>query len=296
MAANDMMLVSGQYQADFGAPSNERSGKAIQQRQRQGENATYHYIDHLAKAIRFTGKIILDLVPKIYDTKRVIKIMAEDGKQSDVTIDPAAKQSYVARQIMNQETAKEVIFNPAIGRYDVQADVGPDYGTQREEAFNALSQIIMQNPDLVKVAGDLLMKSADFPLADELAERLERMVPPELKGEGPNPQVVQLQQQMQAMQQLLASMGERLKEKGDEEAHKGAEVDVRAYEAVTKRLDMVLERLGPVPGADDAEKQALLSAHQTELDMASATHQAGLQMITAEHAQSIAPQPEAQSA
>jgi hypothetical protein len=74
-----MMEVSGQYEASVGAQGNERSGVAIQQRQRQGDNATYHFIDHLAMAIRFTGKIIIDLAPHIYDRKRLIHIMAEDG-------------------------------------------------------------------------------------------------------------------------------------------------------------------------------------------------------------------------
>jgi hypothetical protein len=103
-AANDMMLVSGQYQADFGAPSNERSGVAIQQRQRQGATATYHYIDHLAMAMRFAGKIIIDLIPKVYDTKRLIKIMAEDGSDSDVLLDPNAAQAFLEQQQKNATT------------------------------------------------------------------------------------------------------------------------------------------------------------------------------------------------
>jgi hypothetical protein len=88
-AAEDMRMVSGQYQAEMGAPSNETSGVAIERRQRQGDNATYHYIDHQAMAMRFLGKIIVDLIPKIYETKRILKIMAEDGSSTDVQIDPS---------------------------------------------------------------------------------------------------------------------------------------------------------------------------------------------------------------
>jgi chaperonin cofactor prefoldin len=302
-AANDMMLVSGQYQADMGAPSNEQSGKAIQQRQRQGENSTYHYIDNLATAIRFTGKIILDLVPKIYDTKRVIKIMAEDGEQSDVQIDPTAQQAYASQQIQNQMTAKEVIFNPAIGRYDVQVDVGPDYGTQREEAFNAISQILATDHEMWKVCGDLLFKSADFPLADELAERLERMVPPELKGEGPNPQVAQLSQENQSLQTMLQAMAERLKDKGEGEAAKMMDAQSRQFqvmtdsqredfEALTNRLDVLFERLGAPADAASLERDALMAAHQSDLNMTEAEHGTALAMAQAEHAQSIAPEPQ----
>ena len=89
IAREDMMMVSGQYQAEMGMPSNERSGVAIQQRQRQGDNATYHFIDRQAKAIRQVGRICLDLIPKIYDTARVTKIMAEDGVGQRRASDPA---------------------------------------------------------------------------------------------------------------------------------------------------------------------------------------------------------------
>lgn len=216
----DMMMVSGQYQALMGAPSNEQSGIAIQQRQRQGETVTYHFIDNQGKAIRQLGRIVLDLIPKIYDVARVIKIMAADGTQSDVHLDPEAKEAHqtvmpgVAGQPpvpVNPEQAKRaqedpdspdprIIFNPNVGQYDVEADIGPSFGTQRQEAFNAISQIIQTSPQLVNVAGDLLMKSADFPLASELAARLKRGVPPQYMG-GPSPQVLEMQQQMQALQQ-----------------------------------------------------------------------------------------------
>ena len=219
-AKDEMMMVSGQYQAEMGAPGNERSGVAIQQRQREGDTATYHYIDNQAKGIRQIGRICLDLIPKILDVARVIKIMAEDGTQSDVQINPQAPQAHQqvmpgppgqppqpvspeqadAAQQDPQQPDPTVIFNPTVGRYDVEADVGPAFSTQREEAFNAMSEIIKASPDLVHIAGDLMFKSADFPLADELAERLKRGVPPQYLG-GPSPQVQQLQQQVQATHQ-----------------------------------------------------------------------------------------------
>jgi hypothetical protein len=280
-AANDMMLVSGQYQADMGAPSNEKSGKAIQERQRQGANATYHFIDNLATAIRRTGKIIIDLVPKVYNTKRTIKIMAEDGEQSDVLIDPTLKVPFTEKQIQNQEIAKQVIFNPAIGRYDIQADVGPDYATRREEAANAYTQVFATNPEAFRIAGDLWALSVDFPTADKLAERLAKMLPPELQEGGPPPEVTQLQQQIAGMHQMLQVMSQKLADKGMEEQHNDGELEVRGYEAVTKRLDMLFERLGAPADAQALEGEAILASHQTTLDM-----------VGAEHAASLAPEPE----
>jgi hypothetical protein len=241
-AANDMMLVSGQYQADFGAPSNERSGVAIQQRQRQGATATYHYIDHLAMALRFAGKIIIDLVPRIYDTKRLMKIMAEDGSDSEVLLDPNAAQAFLEHQQKNTDDAKQIIFNPNVGRYDVISDVGPDFATRRQEAFNALTQIAASSPELMMLVGDLLFKAADFEHADELAERMERMVPAQAKGDGPNPQVVQLTEQVKALGKLLETMSQKLQEQGMALKDKSAKIAegaeqkiIDVYDAETRR-------------------------------------------------------------
>jgi hypothetical protein len=111
-AAEDMRMVSGQYQAEMGAPSNETSGVAIERRQRQGDNATYHYIDHQAMAMRFLGKIIVDLIPKIYETKRILKIMAEDGSSTDVrSIPPPNSRTRSSRPGLAQ-AAEQVVFNP----------------------------------------------------------------------------------------------------------------------------------------------------------------------------------------
>lgn len=238
-AADDMMMVSGQYQAILGEPSNERSGKAIQARQRQGENATYHFIDNEATALRRVGKIIIKLVPKIYDTKRTIKILGEDGSDSDVMLDPNAAKAYEVRKKETDEAAEEVIMNPTIGRYDVMSDVGPDFATRRQEAFNALSQIAAQNPELMAIIGDLVMLAADFPLADEAAERLRRMVPAQAMGDGPDPQTVQLQKALQAAQSLAGSMSTKLVELQQKLASKEEQKGVNIYKAITDRIKVL---------------------------------------------------------
>ncbi len=246
-AANDMMLVSGQYQADFGAPSNERSGVAIQQRQRQAGTATYHYVDHQAMAIRFAGVIVEDLVPHVYDTKRVINIMAEDGSTSEVLLDPSAAEAFFEAQQENADEAKQVVFNPNVGRYQVMADVGPDYATRRQEAFNALSQIAGSNQELMMIIGDLLFKSADFQYADEIAQRLERMVPPAAKGDGPSPEVLQLQQLLKSQGMLLEQLSAKLQEKEQALKNKAGDLGIGVYDAETKRLAALKDYLSLDP-------------------------------------------------
>lgn len=291
-AANDMMLVSGQYQADMGAPSNERSGRAIEQRQRQGANATYHYIDHLAMAIRFVGKIILDLIPHIYDTKRVIRIMAEDGTSSEVLIDPNAAQAYMEKQVANDNTAKQVILNPSVGTYDVMADVGPDYATRRQEAFNALSQTMAANSELMMIIGDLLFKSADFEFAGEIAQRLERMVPAQAKSDGPDPQMQGMQAQMQSLQQLVGVMQQKLQEKELALKNKSDKAETDQIKALTDQFRAVTDRLDVFFAHNPSPRLAAEQAH--ELETLGATTAAS--MVQAEHAAAIAPAPQGEAA
>jgi hypothetical protein len=246
MAAEDMMLVSGQYQAMMGAQGNERSGVAIERRQREGDNATYHYIDHLASAIRYTGRIILDWVPEVYTTERVVRILAEDGSESPVTVSPNGPQAVtqVARQ---GQIAR--IFNPNVGRYEVQADVGKGWGTQRQEASEAILQIITQAPNMMPVVGDLLFRNLDFPGAEEIAERLKNMVPPQALG-GASPEMQQAQQTIQQLQQQLQKMDAAQRKTLDAlstEKIKGrdtaAQKEIDIFDANTKRISALKEML-----------------------------------------------------
>ena len=277
IAQNEMNMTSGQYQPTLGQPSPyETSGRAIQARQRQGDTATYHFVDNLATAIRFTGRILIDLIPKIYDTPRILRILAPDGTVDRIQLDPTQRlalqhvpnpaQAEAAGGITpptpQQAMAASVtrIFNPAVGTYEVQADVGPAYATKRQEAFNAFTQIVQTAPQIMQVAGDLLFKAADFPMAEELAERLQRLVPPQALGQGPSPEVAAMQQQLQGAQAHIALLGERLAIADMKLKAKDEATDIDAYEAVTKRMGALLSMRGTDgPYNDGAEIRALIA-------------------------------------
>jgi portal protein len=263
----EMMMATGQYQAVMGEPGNETSGKAINARQRQGDNATYHVIDRLASAIRYTGRIILDLIPKVYNSERALLLMGEDGTQTQVHVDPTAPVAHQTtvdpnlpppQPSMNAQDdpdekraqALRTIFNPNVGRYAVVADVGPAYATKRQEAFNAFSQVIAQNQAAFTVVGDFWARNADFPGADELAARLKQGLPPQYKAGAPNPETMQLQQaleqQGQHAQQLLqkadaeiAGLKAQLVHAQEQAKDKGVELQIDEYKAETDRLKAV---------------------------------------------------------
>lgn len=246
LARQFMMAASGQYEATLGQPGNERSGKAINERQRQGDRATYHFIDNQALAIRRQGVIIKDWIPVIYDTARVAKIINIKDEEEEVQIDPNSPESH---RVQALGAAIQRIFNPNIGSYEVVSDVGPDYATQRQEAFNAIVAILTQAPQLIEKIGDLLFKVADFPLADEMAERLKPGLPPEAQKA-----VEALQEQLQSRNKLLgetyqALTEERLKAKNDDQ-----DAVIKGYDADTKRLAVIKDMI-PM---DPAEMRALI--------------------------------------
>ena len=196
-AADDIKSTTGQYNASLGQQSNETSGKAIMARQTESDVGTFHYIDNLSRAIRQCGRILIDLIPKVYDTRRVARIIGEDGQTDKVVIDP--KQQEPFRKI-TQGDAIIKIYNPSIGCYDVTVIVGPGFNSRRQEALEAMSMLVQSNPALWQVIGDLLVKNMDWPGAAEMSDRIKRTIPPEIIG---NPDdTPELRQAMQVIEQL----------------------------------------------------------------------------------------------
>ncbi len=270
VSAAEFMMVSGQYQNQMGEQGNERSAKAINERVRQGETSTYHFIDNQAVALRQVGRICLDLFPHIYDTPRLMQIQANDGIDFNLEIDPRAQQIF-AKRLDHEGKVTSRILNPIVGQYEVQADVGPSWGTKREEAFNALALILTQAPQLTSIIGDLLLMSSDFDKANEAAARLRRMVPPQALGEGPSVQEQQLQMQVQQLTGILQkTMEEMAQDKLRLRGH-AEKRDVDVYNAFTGQLKVLLdykakvgEKVDPKE-IDDLMKSTVTQSLDTDL-------------------------------
>lgn len=263
-ASEEMKMASGQYDASMGAKSNETSGRAIMARQREGDTATFHFIDNVARAIKYTGKILVDLIPKIYDTESVKRMLGEDGTPADVKLDPNQPQAMTEQT--GQDGKVEKIYNLGVGRYDVTVSVGPSYGSKRAEAFAAMTELASRSPDLMAKAGDLIMKAADFPMADKIADRLAKALPPELRDqEEGKPQIPpEVQQQMQQTEQHAQEMEKALADLGEKynELHGKAEEGrenrrIAAYNAHTARISAIKDYLTPELAAQLADEVGL---------------------------------------
>ena len=243
-ASEDIKSATGQYNASLGQTSNERSGKAILARQREGDVGTYHYQDNLARGVRHIGRQCVDLIPKIYDTQRIARIIGLDGETKMVKIDPM--QAEPVRKIQNQEgIVIDKIYNPSVGKYDVVVATGPGYATKRQEALEAMAQLLQGNPQLWAVAGDLFVKNMDWPGAQEMAKRFAKTIDPKLMGEAEdNPELQAANQQMQAMaaeldqlHQMLQNVGKSMEAQDME--RKDYEAKIKAFDAETKRISAV---------------------------------------------------------
>lgn len=238
-ASEDVKETTGQYNASLGQQSNERSGKAILARQHEGDVSTFHYVDNLARAVRYSTRILIDLIPKIYDTKRIVQIRGEDGTAGTVQFDPDQQHPVVNMHDNGSGLLVAKSFNPAIGKYGVAAVTGPGYATKRQEALNAMAQLLESNPELWHVAGDLFVKNMDWPGAQELAKRFAKTLDPRVLQDNPameqaTQQIQQLTQELQQAHMMLQNAHGSIEAR--EVAVKEQDTRIAMFDAQTKRI------------------------------------------------------------
>ncbi len=236
-ASDDMKSIMGLYDASLGARSNETSGRAIMARQREGDVSTFHYIDNLNRAMRHAGRILLDLIPKVYATPRVIRVLGPDGKAKAVPVNqPAALGQGASPQAdpLGQARKVEKIYDLTVGKYDLVVRAGPSFTSRREEAASQMIELIRAYPVAAPVLGDLLAKNLDWPGADEVAGRLEAMLPPQARGAAPELQATQAQ--MAKLAQALNAAKAQIAALQQDRSHEARKLEIEAFEAETNRL------------------------------------------------------------
>jgi len=183
------------------------SGKALQGQQQQVDLSNFHFYDNMTRSIKQTGKIILDLIPKIYDTQRVMRIIGVDGKPDMVTIN-------------QMDATGKVLNDVTVGLYDVVMDTGPGYNSKRQQAVDTMMPL-MADPQVFQAAGDLLFRNMDFPGADVIADRLAAMNPlSQIDAESDVPpqmqmKLLQAQKAMADMEQKMIAMQLEINNRGE---------------------------------------------------------------------------------
>lgn len=202
-AGQDLMNVTGKYQASLGETGPEQSGRAIQARQRQGDIGSYNFQDNLNFAVATVCRYLVDLIPKVYDVARIVRILGEDGNEQAVMVHANGQAPAQPPEGVSG------VFNVGVGRYDVTTAAGPSYASKRQEFVDMAMQLIQSVPQAGPVIFPMIARNMDIPYAQELADKLNKMLPPDLRdvkpGE-PAPPSPEVQQQMAQMEQMIQAL------------------------------------------------------------------------------------------
>jgi len=234
IANQDIKEALGMYNENMGDASNAISGVAVRNRQIYGDNSTFHFIDNLSASISQVGCILVDLIPRLYSRKKVIRIIGEDGQSNNVPVN----QPYIKTENGKEPAAGrefDGIYDLKAGTYDVVCDVGASYSSRRQEFADKMIELAKAEPRLMEVGGDLLVESMDMPQAQKLADRIRTQMPPEVLQD--DPQAARMQAvagQMKQLEDQLLNMEAALQDKSAKEdieaQSKLAEIDIKRQE------------------------------------------------------------------
>ena len=159
----------GIYDASIGKAGNETSGRAILARQNESDTGTFEFVDNLTNSMRRIGILLIELIPKIYDTERIIRIKGADGTGDFIEIN---------KVVTDEQTGNQVVINDlAMGKYDVEVTTGASYATKRIETADSMLQFAQAVPQVAEVASDLIASNMDFNNSDAISERLKKTLP-----------------------------------------------------------------------------------------------------------------------
>lgn len=268
LSADLVRTTSGLHEASFGEESNEKSGVALARKQNQAQIVTYNFPDNMAKGAKRTGEIILDRIPIVYDAERELRILGVDGEEdykrvNQLVFDPGKGTTIRVNDMTS-------------GKYDYYVKAGPSYSSMREEASEIYGEFVQKFPDLMGVAGDLIFKASDLPYSDEIAKRMQTLLPPAIQkqlSEGkeipPEAQAVmaQAQQAMQMVQQQTKLVQQAAQEvQTDKAASDKAKAEVQTAIANLKTAEAQFETKVAKAVADLQKREMDLQLKGVQLD------------------------------
>jgi hypothetical protein len=252
ISGEEIKSTNGIFDPSLGGVTNAVSGTAKRAEISQGEIATFNFQDNVARGIRYTWELLIDLIPRIYDTERTVRIIGTDGAEDYAKINAMGP---------NGESVNDL----SRGKYDVTVTVGPSFSTQRQEAAEIYMGLSQANPAVMGVAGDLIFKSLDLPYAQDMAERMQAMLPPQIQqqlankkqnsGKSQPPEVMaamaqasQAMEQVQMHGQLVQEAAQELEQmKGEAASEKAAaekakaDVQVQAANLKVQEADLKVQ-------------------------------------------------------
>lgn len=233
-SVDDIKATMGMYNASLGQRSNEQSGVAINARKQEGDVATFHFSDNLYKSVCQLGRVIVSMIPIIYDTPRLLQIIGMEEEPKIIGVNGMLAEE------------QEHPIDLTKGKYDVKVVAGASYTTLRQEAMSALQTTFQAAPELMNVMGDLYFKNADFAGAQAMAERMKKVIDPKfLDEEDDQPQIDPEKEQMKAIiqegQQAITEMQKEMENLQGQLQNKQADTLLKAQEIEIKKDSLALD-------------------------------------------------------
>lgn len=270
IADQELKDVTGVYDASLGERSNEQSGVAISRRSEQTQIVNFNFPDNMAKGVKRTWEIIIDRIPYYYDTERTVRVLGRDGAEDYIKVNQEGTDPATGQPIILNDLSR--------GKYDTTVTVGPSFTTQRQEASETYGQMAQGNPQLMTVAGDLIFKSMDLPYAEEIAERLQAILPPPIQqmlsqGKNVPPEVQQVMAQAQQAMQQVQQHGQLVQKAAAELQSKSAEVDSAMAALDVKRAQFDADVAKSLANITMQEAALVLTQAKAESGQAEAMNQ-----------------------
>lgn len=255
LASEDMKATNGMYDVTLGNRGEQKSGIAIQRANAQSQTSNFHFMDNLSRAIRLTGKILLDMFPRIYDYPTVKRIIGEDGTETMVKLN---------EEFTDEKTQEARYYDLSVGTYDAIVETGPSYATKRQEAAASMLELNASAPQIAQVAGDLMIKAMDWEGASEIAERLKRTIDPKILGENQDKEVPpEIQMQIQQGAETIQMLAQALKEAEAKIENKTLELASKErIESNKLEVQLVIEQAKLMANKDMALMQSQLDQLQ----------------------------------
>lgn len=298
----DLKATTQVYDTKLGGQSNEVSGRAQQLRINQSDTGNYNYTDNFNRSLRHLGKVLLGIIPVIYDAKSLARIIGEDELPDQVNIiNNPAKPAYSEETISDTEIKK--VYNIGVGEYDVMIGVGPSYMNKRQEAFDMLTKLVNSFPSLMEIAGDKVLANSDIPGAQEIAARIKKVIEkvhPEIMEDAKNSLPPKAKQAIDQMMQMIDSLKQAVEQRDEiiktKQVEQQGKVEIAKMQFASDRLsDDVKLMLGHLAAKQKETADSLAAfgsqmdqfisgiqtqqeqAHQRELQSMQQAHEAALQ-------------------
>lgn len=283
-ANDDLKAGTGIYDSSLGARGNETSGRAIIARQDESDTANFHFIENFRRSMRHQGRILLDLIPHIYDrAERIVRIVKPNNDHEMVMINGPTEYN-----------GKPAFFDPSVGRYDIVVDVGPSYHTKQAQVFEMLSEFVKSNPNLWSVVGDLIFRAAPLPgnLGLDAADRMKAMLAPGVQqianGGADNP--VQMQAKIAQATQIIQQLTEQNTKLNEMLRTKVMDLATREKIAyLNSQTQVIVAQLNAKVADADRNADYDLTALEHHLSTLDAVYQSQLNQQDAAHAASLQP-------